>query len=60
MLTLMALHCLACTHHPPTLLPPCPAPVPPQDELHKRYKHGSALQMMCWMNFWCVLPVHLA
>ncbi|KAI7838118.1 hypothetical protein COHA_008049 [Chlorella ohadii] len=26
-----------------------------QDELHKRYKHGSALQMMCWMNFWCGL-----
>lgn len=26
----------------------------PQDELHKRYKHGSALQMMCWMNFWWV------
>lgn len=26
-----------------------------QDEIHKRYKHGSALQMMCWMNFWCGL-----
>lgn len=24
-----------------------------QDEMHKRYKHGSAIQMMCWMNFWC-------
>jgi hypothetical protein len=23
-----------------------------QDEIHKRHKHGSALQMMCWMNFW--------
>ncbi|EFN58849.1 hypothetical protein CHLNCDRAFT_34185 [Chlorella variabilis] len=26
-----------------------------QDEIHKRHKHGSALQMMCWMNFWCGL-----
>ncbi|PSC72711.1 UDP-galactose UDP-glucose transporter 3 isoform A [Micractinium conductrix] len=26
-----------------------------QDEIHKRYKQGSALQMMCWMNFWCGL-----
>jgi UDP-galactose transporter B1 len=26
-----------------------------QDEIHKRYKHGSALHMMCWMNFWCGL-----
>jgi hypothetical protein len=39
-------------------LPPTPS-APPlltcllvQDEIHKRYKHGSALQMMCWMNFW--------
>ena len=34
-----------------TPLPGTP-PAPPQDEIHKRYKHGSALQMMCWMNFW--------
>jgi len=43
---------------PVSLLPDCsalpclPAPAPAQDEIHKRYKHGSALQMMCWMNFW--------
>eukprot|EP00887_Chlorella_sp_A99_P002743 scaffold6.g2743.t1 len=26
-----------------------------QDEIHWRYRHGSALHMMCWMNFWCGL-----
>ena len=42
----------------PSLLrcPSCPCINPAaQDELHKRYKHGSALQMMCWMNFWWVM-----
>lgn len=26
-----------------------------QDEIHRRYHKGSALHMMCWMNFWCAL-----
>ena len=48
------LHCLhAAWLPPPRFIPPlllrCRAL---QDELHKRYRHGSALQMMCWMNFW--------
>lgn len=33
---------------------------PPQDEINRRYARSSALQMMCWMNFWCgiyYLPV---
>ena len=36
------------------LSPLLPGPLLPgqQDEIHKRHKHGSALQMMCWMNFW--------
>ncbi|GAB4820773.1 hypothetical protein N2152v2_007819 [Parachlorella kessleri] len=31
-----------------------------QDEINRQYKRTSALQMMCWMNFWCgiyYLPV---
>lgn len=30
-------------------------PCPCQDEIHKIYHAGSALHMMCWMNFWCGL-----
>ena len=26
-----------------------------QDEINRQYKRTSALQMMCWMNFWCGL-----
>jgi hypothetical protein len=41
------------------LVTPFPRPhaaaAAPQDEIHRRYRHGSALHMMCWMNFWCGL-----
>lgn len=37
---------------------PMPSPVPRrslQDEIHRKHEGGSALHMMCWMNFWCGL-----
>lgn len=32
---------------------PCRYTNAAQDEIHRRYHHGTALHMMCWMNFWC-------